>query len=62
MASDEEHHECKLKEVVEDEVTANTCSSSNVLAVRGEQAPDITDLGDEEGEPGMVSKRSTNMG
>ena len=56
MTSNEEHYERKLKEVVEDEVTSDPGGSSDILAVGGEQAPDVADLGDEKCEPREISK------
>lgn len=52
VATDEEHDPGELKEVVEDEVTTDTSSGLDVITILGEEVPHVTDLGEEESEPG----------
>lgn len=53
MSTDEEHDPAELKKVVEDEMTSNTSSGLNMIAILGEEVPHVSDLGEEESEPGM---------
>ena len=55
MGANEEHDEGELKEVIENEVTSNAASCLDICFVLGEERPDISDLGDEENNPEMVS-------
>lgn len=53
VAADEEHDPGELEEVVEDEVASDGGCGLDVVAVLGEEVPQVGDLGEEEGEPGM---------
>jgi len=44
QASDPQKDECELEDVIEDEVTSDIGSSSNVSCVGREEVPDISDL------------------
>lgn len=44
VRSNKQHDECKLEEVVEDEVASDTRSSLDVVIVIREEVPDVADL------------------
>lgn len=52
MSADEEHHEGKLQEVVEDEVASNPSGSLDMFTLIRKQMPEVGDLKQEEGKPG----------
>jgi len=51
MGANEEHDECKLEEVVENEMAPNTSGSLDIIIIVGEKVPDVSDLKEEENEP-----------
>jgi len=51
VPTDEEHNECEVEQVVEDEVASDTCCGVHVVGIFGEKVPDISDLEDEEKNP-----------
>jgi hypothetical protein len=58
VPTDEEHNECKLEKVVEDEVTSNSSGSLDMFAFVGEEVPQVCNLKEEEGEPGRLAKQN----
>lgn len=48
MSTHEQHDPGESQEVVNDEVTTNTCSSIDIVSVARKQVPDISDLRNEE--------------
>lgn len=52
MGSDEEHDKSKLQEIVEYEVRSNSCCSVNMGSLVREEVPHVTDLEEEEYNPG----------
>jgi hypothetical protein len=55
VSTDEEHNEREVQQVVEDEVASDTCCGVHVVDIFGEKVPDISDLEDEEQDPGEIS-------
>lgn len=53
-----EHYECKVKQVVEDEVAADTSSCGNDVGTAGEERCDVSKLEDEENNPGFQLSES----
>jgi len=51
VSADEEHHEGKLQEVVEDEVASNSSGSLYMFTLIREEVPEVSDLKQEEGKP-----------
>jgi len=51
VAADEQHDERELEEVVDDEVASNTSCCVDIVGVRGEKVPDVSDLQEEEEDP-----------
>jgi len=51
VSSNEEHDECELKEVIEDEVGTNSSSSLDMGGGIGEEVPHVCDLEEEQSEP-----------
>jgi hypothetical protein len=51
-----------MEEVVENEVASDAGGGLNVFVVLGEEAPNISELEDEEDEPGAVSRCRRNSG
>ncbi len=52
---DEEHYPCKLEKVIQYEMTSYTCSGIGVIAIRGEEGPDVSGLREKEDSPGANS-------
>ncbi|MAD87649.1 MAG: hypothetical protein CL912_32215 [Deltaproteobacteria bacterium] len=55
MAANEEHGPGELKEIVEDEMASYAGGSLDLITVLGEEMPHVTDLGEEESEPGKLA-------
>lgn len=51
-----EHDECRVKQVVEDEVAADTSSCGNDVGTAGEERCDVSKLEDEENNPVDISE------
>jgi len=51
LGADKEHNECKLQEVVENEMAPDAGSCIDIVEVGGEQVPHITNLKEEKGDP-----------
>jgi len=63
VGANKQHDECKLQQVVENEMTADTSSSLNVVIVIREEVPHVPNLEDEENKPGKkLGKFSTFYG
>lgn len=56
MRTNEEHHECKVEEIVGDEVRSNAGGGIDVVGVGGEEVGDVAELHDEEDDPVDVGK------
>lgn len=51
VTANEEHDPSELQEVVEDEMAPDSSGCLDMVAVLGEEVPDVAELGDEEEEP-----------
>lgn len=56
VSPNKQHYPGELQEIVEDEVASDTGRSLDVVAILGEEVPDVCELGDEESEPGILAK------
>jgi hypothetical protein len=54
VSTDEKHHECKLKEVIEDKVASNSSSCLYVGGVGREQVPHVSDLEEKNDNPAGI--------
>lgn len=59
VATDEQHHECELEEVVEYEVASYPCGCLDVGGVGGEEMPHVSDLHEEDCEP--IKRRNQSI-
>lgn len=57
MTANEEHHECKLQNIVEDEVAADTSSGIHPGGIAAKEVRDVADLQEEEHNPAGVSTK-----
>jgi hypothetical protein len=58
VSTDEEHDECELEKIVENEVASNSCCSLDMFAFVGEEVPQVCNLEEKEGKPERLAKQS----